>query len=316
VLQTLTADPRIGLKPVAVLDDNPERYIDADPALFRGPLARCREITHQERISYAILCTPGLSREKQLQLIDTYGPCFGHILVIPNLIGIASLGVAAKAVGGIVGLEVKSQLLRPSAQFAKRVLDLSITLAVAPVVLIFVAVFAALTVLESSGPVFYANERVGYQGRRFRAWKLRSMVVNADRVLQECLEKDPGLRAEWTAKQKLERDPRLTRVGRIMRKASIDELPQFWNVLTGTMSLVGPRPMMENQVRLYGPGFSLYKQVRPGITGLWQVSGRNHLPFAERAKLDQFVIQNWSVWLDVYILARTAAAVITAHGAY
>lgn len=121
---------------------------------------------------------------------------------------------------------------------------------------------------------------------------------------------------QWNATQKLKHDPRVTRVGRLIRKTSIDELPQFLSVLRGDMSLVGPRPILEEQIGMYGPAFDLYKQVRPGISGLWQVSGRNHLSFAERAKLDRYVIQNWSVWLDLYILARTASVVITGHGAY
>jgi lipopolysaccharide/colanic/teichoic acid biosynthesis glycosyltransferase len=179
-----------------------------------------------------------------------------------------------------------------------------------------VGLFALLIKLEDRGPIFYANERIGLRGRKFKAWKLRSMVMNGEAVLLDYLEKNPHERAQWQATQKLKRDPRLTRTGRFIRKTSIDELPQFWNVLIGEMSVVGPRPMLESQVDLYGPSFRLYKQVRPGVTGLWQVSGRNHLTFADRATLDKYVIQNWSVWLDIYILFRTVRAVITADGAY
>lgn len=316
VLEILTADPRIGLKPIAVLDDRPEQYAGVDGKLIRGPLSRCREITHEQRISYGIVCMPSLSREALLRRIDQYGNCFGHVLVIPNLMGMTSLGVSAKEVGGIVGLELKRELLRPSAQLIKRALDLLITIAAAPVIILLIGIFAVLSKLESRGPLFYANERIGRRGKKFRAWKLRSMVVNADEVLRDYLEKNPEFQEEWETTQKLKRDPRLTRIGRIIRKTSIDELPQFWNVLIGEMSVVGPRPMLQSQIRLYGPSFALYRQVRPGITGLWQVSGRNHLSFAERVELDRYVIQNWSVWLDVYILVRTLAVVVTTHGAY
>ncbi len=316
LFETLTKNPRIGLKPIAVLDDNPEQYVDVPPELIRGPLSRCKQIAHEKRISYGIICMPGLSRDELLQRVDYYGSYFGHVLIIPNLVGMSSLGICAKEVGGIVGLEVKRELLRPSSQLTKRLLDLLITIAFAPVVIVLVCIFAILTKLESKGPAFYPNDRIGHRGKTFRAWKLRSMVVNADDVLQECLQLDSSLRAEWESTQKLKRDPRLTRIGRIIRKTSIDELPQFWNVLVGDMSVVGPRPMLQNQVSLYGPSFALYKQVRPGITGLWQVSGRNRLSFAERVKLDRYVIQNWSVWLDLYILARTAAVVLTTDGAY
>ncbi len=316
VLDTLTKNRRIGLRPVAVLDDNPERYVDADPQFTRGPLSRCREVTQNQRISYGIVCMPGLSREDLLQRLDQYSGCFGHVLIIPNLIGMTCLGISAKELGGIVGLEVKHQLLRPSAQLAKRLLDIVITVLLAPAVIFLTVLFATLIKFESKGPVFYANERIGYRGKKFRAWKLRSMVVSGDEALRQCLEKNPELKTEWDTTQKLKRDPRLTRIGRIIRKTSIDELPQFWNVLIGEMSVVGPRPMLQNQVSLYGPSFALYRNVRPGITGLWQVSGRNHLSFAERIQLDRYVIQNWSVWLDLYILARTITVVFTARGAY
>lgn len=316
VLNTLLKNPRIGLKPVAVLDDNPAKYLDVHDALTRGPLSRCLEITRDHRISYGIVCMPGLSRKELLMLLDRYGHCFGHVMVIPDLIGMASLGMCVRDVGGIIGLEVTRQLLRPSAQFAKRVLDLAITLAIAPLALLLIAFIAILIKLESAGPVFYANERIGYRGRRFKAWKLRSMVVDGDEALRQYLERNTEEKQSWEATQKLKRDPRITRVGRFLRKTSIDELPQFWNVLKGDMSVVGPRPFLESQVEMYGPNFELYKQVRPGITGLWQVSGRNHLTFKERVQLDSYVIQNWSVWMDIYILARTISVVLTANGAY
>jgi len=316
LLNTLVDNPQIGLKPFAVLDDNPERYNDLDSKLVRGPLSRCLEITREHKISYGIICMPSLSRDELLHLIDLYGTCFSHVLVIPNLIGMTSLGISAKEIGGIVGLEVTKQLLRPSARFAKRALDLAITLLLAPFVALTVAIVALLIKLEGRGPIFYGNDRIGHGGKKFKAWKIRSMVVNGDEVLSRHLANNPEDALEWRKTQKLKRDPRITRVGAFIRKTSIDEFPQFWNVLIAQMSIVGPRPMLENQIEMYGPSFNMYKQVRPGITGLWQVSGRNDLSFSDRVKLDKYVIQNWSVWLDIYILARTAGVVLTAKGAY
>ncbi len=316
LLNTLINSPQIGLRPFAVLDDNPARYASLDPKLIRGPLSRCLEITQQHKISYGIICMPSLEREELLGLIDLYSCCFSHVLVIPNLIGMTSLGICAREMGGIVGLEVTRQLLRPSARFAKRTLDLVITLLLSPFIAAIVAIAAILIKLEGPGPVFYGNDRVGFGGKIFKAWKLRSMQVNAHDVLTKYLDEHPEEALEWHFTQKLKKDPRITRIGAFLRKTSIDELPQFWNVLIGQMSVVGPRPMLENQVEMYGPSFGLYKQVHPGITGLWQVSGRNHLSFSERVRLDKYVIQNWSVWLDLYILARTAGVVLTGTGAY
>ncbi len=316
LLRTLIDNPQIGLKPIAVLDDNPSRYREVDSKLIRGPLSRCLEITVEHKISYGIFCMPSLARDEMLRLLDLYSSCFSHVLVIPNLIGMTSLGICARELGGIVGLEVTRQLLRPSSRFIKRSLDLAITFLIAPFVAALLGIFAILIRLDSPGPVFYGNERVGLGGKKFKVWKLRSMKVDGDEILARHLAANPVLAAEWQTNQKLKRDPRITRVGALIRKTSIDELPQLWNVIFGQMSLVGPRPLLENQMALYGPSYNLYKQVRPGITGLWQVSGRNELAFNERVKLDKYVIQNWSVWLDLYILARTMAVVLTAKGAY
>jgi Undecaprenyl-phosphate galactose phosphotransferase WbaP len=315
VYDALIANPGFALKPVAVLDDNPRQYVNfADPVL-RGPLSRCPDIAGDQKIPYGIICMPQLSRKELLTVVELYGQCFGHLIVIPNLIGMTSLGITAREVGGIVGLELRKPLLRPTARFLKRVLDLVVTLLLAPFILIVVGFFALLLKLEGGGPAFYGSERVGFRGKRFTTWKLRSMVSNGDEVLNAYLDAHPEEAAVWRVTQKLKRDPRVTRVGAIIRKASIDELPQFWNVLIGEMSVVGPRPILPYQIPLYGRGYSQYKQMRPGITGLWQISGRNNLSFADRSRLDRYVIQNWSVWLDIYILARTPAVVLTAKGA-
>jgi Undecaprenyl-phosphate galactose phosphotransferase WbaP len=316
VLKTLTENPRFGLKPIAVLDDDPTTYENISPDLIAGPLSSCFDITREHRISYGILCMPGLSKNELLKLLNCYGQCFSHVMVIPDLIGMATMGLGIREVGGIIGLEVTQRLLRPWAQRAKRLIDLFITVPVTLLVLPALALAALLIKLESEGPVFYRNERIGYRGRKFGAWKLRSMVVNGDEVLQKYLDAHPGEKPAWEHTQKLKRDPRVTRIGKIIRKTSIDELPQLWNVLRGEMSIVGPRPFLQSQIEMYGPTFELYKRVRPGITGLWQISGRNQLAFSERVRLDAYLIQNWSVWLDVYIIGRTVMTVLTARGAY
>jgi Undecaprenyl-phosphate galactose phosphotransferase WbaP len=316
IYRALLKNPGMGLKPVAILDDDLEGCAQADPRVSFGPLSECLEIAHDQRIPYGIVCMPELSRDELLTLVDRYGQCFGHLIVIPNLIGMTSLDISAREVGGMIGLEVCQKLLRPSSRLLKRLLDLSFAVAFSLPVAFLLAVVAVLIKLEDGGPVFYANERLGLGGKKFKALKLRSMVPHGDAVLRQYLAAHPEEAAHWHATQKLRRDPRLTRIGRIIRKTSIDELPQFWNVLVGEMSIVGPRPVLESQVPMYGPTFELYKKVRPGITGLWQVSGRNHLSFAERVRLDKYVVQNWSVWLDLYIIARTARVVLSAEGAY
>jgi lipopolysaccharide/colanic/teichoic acid biosynthesis glycosyltransferase len=164
--------------------------------------------------------------------------------------------------------------------------------------------------------VFYSQTRMGHDGRIFHIWKFRTMVQNAAEVLEFSLANNPELRSEWAATQKLRNDVRITRVGKVLRKASLDELPQLWNVIKGEMSLVGPRPIMSSQVAMYKSGYSLYVKMTPGITGLWQVSGRNRTTFAERVVYDIYYVRNWSVWMDIYLLAKTVLVVLTRDGAY
>jgi len=168
--------------------------------------------------------------------------------------------------------------------------------------------------ISMGGPVHFWHHRFGKDGKRFRFYKFRSMVHNADTVLDDFLSRNDIARAEWTTFQKLVHDPRITPLGRFIRKLSLDELPQFWNVLKGDMSLVGPRPCMERQRTLYGRQWAHYCTMRPGITGLWQVSGRNRLPYAKRVELDAHYVDNWSLWLDFKILLKTVKTVITAEG--
>ena len=179
-----------------------------------------------------------------------------------------------------------------------------------------IALIAALVKLGSRGPVFYGHERIGEGGRTFRAWKFRTMVQNADDLLEKYLESNPELRAEWAAHHKLRTDPRVTKIGRFLRQTSLDELPQIWNVTRGEMSLVGPRPIVREEAVKYGEELDLYGMVRPGITGLWQVSGRSDTSYEGRVAMDVHYVRNWSVWLDIYLLARTVGVVLRRQGAY
>jgi lipopolysaccharide/colanic/teichoic acid biosynthesis glycosyltransferase len=147
-------------------------------------------------------------------------------------------------------------------------------------------------------------------------WKFRTMRVNSEQMLAGHLAKNPGAAEEWRRGQKLKNDPRVTRLGRILRKASLDELPQLVNVVRGEMSMVGPRPIVDSEIQKYGSAFALYRQVIPGLTGLWQVSGRNERSYDERVELDTYYVRNWSPWLDIYLLARTIKVVVTGYGAY
>ncbi len=195
----------------------------------------------------------------------------------------------------------------------KIVFDWLLVLGALPVVVPLVGILALLLVLGGSVP-FYRQRRVGRNGKVFQMLKLRTMVPNAEQVLQEYLAKNPEARREWDRDQKLRDDPRVTRLGRFLRKASIDELPQLWNVLRGEMSLIGPRPMMVDQQALYPNPGAAYYRLRPGITGLWQVSDRNESSFAERADFDGHYYNDLSLQADLSIFMRTIGVVIRATG--
>ena len=164
--------------------------------------------------------------------------------------------------------------------------------------------------------MFYRQTRIGRGGKPFKVVKFRSMVMNADQALEQYFERYPQLRVDWEKDQKLKSDPRITRIGRFLRQTSLDEMPQLWNVLRGEMSVVGPRPIVQAEVSRYSDKFGLYLQVLPGITGLWQVSGRNNVTYDERVNFDTYYVRNWSVWLDIYILIRTVKVVLAGDGAY
>jgi undecaprenyl-phosphate galactose phosphotransferase len=214
-------------------------------------------------------------------------------------------------------LRSRNNLTSKANMLAKRVFDIVFTLAVLPFAGLLMLLAAIAILLESRGSVFYSHTRVGRQGKPISVLKMRSMYMDADHRLEEILKKDPAKAAEWQAGRKLKDDPRVTKVGGIIRKASIDELPQFINVLLGDMSVVGPRPIVTQELTdHYGSDGYYYLSVRPGITGLWQVSGRSDTDYAYRVGLDSWYVMNWSIWLDLMIIIKTLKAVINKEGAY
>jgi len=240
----------------------------------------------------------------------------GTIMVVPQSMGLLWSRMRTRHCGGVMGLEVRLGLLRWSSKLTKRTFDFALAVFGGALILPCIAIVALVVKCSSRGPVFYGHGRIGKGGRRFRAWKFRTMVENADKMLERCLRADPKLQAEWAATHKLRNDPRVTKVGLFLRRTSLDELPQIWNVIRGEMSLVGPRPVVRHEIPKYGEEFDLYQQVKPGITGLWQVSGRSEVGYDQRVALDVHYVRNWSVWLDVYILSKTAGAVLRKRGAY
>lgn len=236
--------------------------------------------------------------------------------IIPSLGGLPILGFDQMSFIGhdFMMMVARNNLGQSFSRRVKCIFDMTLALLLVVLLLPVFALFSLL-IIRDGGPVFYKHMRIGRDGVPFRCLKFRTMVRNADRVLQDHLASHPDAAAEWAAFHKLVDDPRITRIGRFLRSTSLDELPQLFNVLLGEMSLVGPRPVTEAELSYYGKDLFFYLEARPGITGLWQVSGRSNLSYEQRVLYDTWYVKNWTLWLDVAILARTIPVVLSRTGA-
>lgn len=221
-----------------------------------------------------------------------------------------------KDIDGIIGFASTHNLTFKTNLFLKRLLDIFLILFFSPIIIPVFVLLMILTKITSRGPIFYGHPRVGKNGKEFKCWKFRSMNINSQEMLKEILEHDPVRRAEWEAERKFKDDPRVTRFGKILRKTSLDELPQLINILKGEMSFVGPRPVTKPELDKYGNHKDFVLSVSPGLSGMWQTSGRSETSYEERIYYDTYYIQNWSVWLDIWILIKTVAVVLVGKGAY
>mgnify|MGYP001040011021 CR=1 FL=1 len=300
------------------------------PAVLTDPLGICRtswlpvvndpltlqSIIRARGIRHAVLSLPSLPVTELGALIDNYGGLIPHMLVLSDTSTFPALWGATRNCGRISGLEIRNQLLQRTLLLVKRGIDLFVASTALVLAAPLMVIIAILIKLDSPGPIFFGHRRLGQRGQMFTTWKFRSMRVDGDRILAETLEKDPEARREWAETQKLRNDPRITPLGKFLRRTSLDELPQLWNVLRGDMSIVGPRPIVQGEVCRYGDSIRLYSTVKPGLTGLWQVSGRTETSYADRVRFDEFYIRHWSPWLDIYILAKTVVTLLKRQGAY
>ncbi|MDP9567979.1 undecaprenyl-phosphate galactose phosphotransferase WbaP [Kosakonia radicincitans] len=240
-----------------------------------------------------------------------------NITIIPSLRGFPLYGTSMSFIFSheVLLLQVHNNLSKATSRFIKRFFDIVCTLGI---LAISSPLFIYLwyTVSRDGGPAIYAHTRIGRRGKEFNCYKFRSMVMNSQEVLDDLLTKDPLARSEWEKDFKLKDDPRITRIGRFIRKTSLDELPQLFNVLKGEMSLVGPRPVIQEELERYSDDVEYYLMVKPGMTGLWQVSGRNDVDYATRVYFDSWYVKNWSLWNDIVILFKTINVVLLRKGAY
>ncbi len=290
------------------------KFAEVDGVPLVGDLSLAPVLATRLDIPYAVLAMPGVDSTKLLQIVERIGGKFTHLLIIPDLFGFATMGVPAKSLGGILGVEVRQQLLLPGPRLAKRCMDVALTGFGSLFVLPFLLLIALLIKIDSKGPVFYTQKRLGKDGTYFRAYKFRTMHGDGEERLKAILDADPALRAEYDIYHKLRKDPRVTRIGRILRKFSLDEFPQLLNVIKGDMSLVGPRPYIERELTEMRGQEQIILRAPPGMTGMWQVSDRNATSFAQRVQIDVYYVRNWSPWLDIHILAKTFGVVVKGSG--
>jgi undecaprenyl-phosphate galactose phosphotransferase len=318
VLKNIKTNKTMGYEVIGFLDDDPEKtgkkYLGV-PVL--GPIAQFEEIANTYKFKDIMIATPHLPRQKLDALLSKCARLSDSMWLIPRSGDFITEGVDIEIIGDVLSLYFKKNLAKPWNIVIKNVYEIILTTIS---VVIFVPVFLLIGIaisLDSKGPIFYVQDRIGKGKSIFKLFKFRSMYIDNDRRLAEYLKEDPQARSEWDEYKKLKNhDPRVTPVGKFLRRYSLDELPQLFNVLQGKMSLVGPRPYLSEELEGKDTFKSVIALVKPGITGLWQISGRSELPFAKRISLDEYYIRNWSVWLDVTILLKSIKVWLSQKGAY
>jgi Undecaprenyl-phosphate galactose phosphotransferase WbaP len=307
----------LGYVPVALLDRGPTPSGQPINGFsHEDTMTRVENLARSGGVDTIIFATPHIRRSHLAPLVSRASRSFRHVLLVSHLGGITNSAVTARDFAGTLAVEIKYNLLNPWARRAKRVLDLGATVAGGALVLPLLLGIALLVYAESGRPVFYTDWRMGKDGVPFPCIKFRTMVTGAEAVLELMLAEDAGLRQEYVKYHKLRVDPRVTRVGRFLRRTSLDELPQLWNVLRGEMSLVGPRPYLPRESGDIGDARDEILRVPPGVTGPWQVSGRSRAFFTDRVEMDVHYVRDWSVWLDLVLLASTVRALFVDKGAY
>jgi len=310
----LQANPAYGLIPLAAYDDNP---VLQGTLLHDVPVRGSIEQALTDPLTeQALISIPSARAETQQKLVNNVYAAFPVTWVIPDLFGVPNQALLPHNIGSVATLEVRNNLRSRRAQFIKRTMDIVLSSAGVILVSPILLIIALLIRWDSEGAVVYKAHRIGKDMVPFECYKFRSMYLDSEEKLQQLLLRDGELRAEYETYHKLKNDPRITKVGSVLRKLSLDELPQIFNVLMGTMSLIGPRPyLLREKEKMAGEEYFI-SQVRPGMTGYWQVTERSKSTFYERVAMDRFYITNWSPWLDLVILLQTVRVVIFGKGAY
>lgn len=319
LVEGISNDAGMGYKIIGFLEDKPEEKELLKKYPLLGGFADAEKVITELGINHVMICAPKMFRDKLNGLVYRVQPLVRHLSIVPNLVDVPMCGVEVETFFSerMMALRMRNNLLLWYNRLLKITLDYIFTI---PGLVLLSPVFLIVALLiykEDPGPIFYKHMRVGKNGKVFPCYKFRSMCVNSQERLEKLLKNDENARKEWESSFKLKNDPRITKIGNKLRRTSLDELPQLFNVLRGEMSLVGPRPVIQQELdEFYKDNAELYKMVKPGITGMWQVSGRSDVNYDERIVMDNWYICNWTVWLDIMLLWRTVKVVLGGKGAY
>jgi Undecaprenyl-phosphate galactose phosphotransferase WbaP len=313
IIEKLLSNRRLGFRPVFYFDP---RKPAVNPILNVQPVASKEDLVRlakEASIQY-VMFSNSTGNDELMQDFRWIRDIFPNILMVLNASPFGSLWVQTIDLHGTLVIETNYHLLNKNERVIKRILDISLTFLLLLVSFPFFLILALLIKLDSKGPILYTQKRLGKNGVTFDSYKFRTMFVDAEEKLSELLASDPEAAKEYAKFHKLVNDPRVTRVGRILRRYSLDELPQLINVVRGDMNLIAPRSYLPRELDAIGDYANIILKVKPGITGWWQVMGRNATSFEERLQLDAYYISNWSIWLDIYIVIKTVWVLISGQG--
>ena len=309
VIDRLSKRPYLGYKPAVIIDSNAAECSMHGKIPVFPDTDEIRKTISELNIKVAILCDYCGERRSIMT-------GYRYTISISKKQDFFTSTMSLRDIGGIIGFSSTHNLTRASNLFIKRLLDLFIIVISSPLVIPLMLIIAVLVKLTSRGNVFYGHKRVGKNGKEIKCWKFRSMYSNSQEMLETILKTDPAMKKEWEENRKFVNDPRVTPLGKFLRKTSLDELPQLFNILAGSMSFVGPRPVTREELEKYGDYADFILSVTPGLSGMWQISGRSDTGYEERINLDTYYIQNWSTWFDMWIIIKTVWVVLNGKGAY
>jgi Undecaprenyl-phosphate galactose phosphotransferase WbaP len=315
--QALRSQPEMGLRVHCFVNAGGADNAIDDSTQPRQSLARMGAIAKQPGVQWVIALEHAQSEQREYWLRQLAQWGVPDISVIPAMRGVPLHGTDMSHFFSheVALLRMRNNLRRWPARLTKRVFDTTAALLLLIVLSPFMLLIAWL-VRRDGGPALFAHPRIGKKAKVFKCYKFRTMVVDAEKTLEKLLQQRPELRQQWLAERKLQSDPRVNKIGRFLRRTSLDELPQLLNVIRGEMSLVGPRPVVRSELRRFGSDVGYYLLVRPGMTGLWQISGRSDTDYDKRVYLDAWYVKNWSFWYDLIILLKTIKVVLKREGAY